>query len=143
MKITTAIHILLICSLVMILPLFENSYSTTLFPETQKSIVINVHTPELKFSSDKLIAIQLNVSYMNPINEKQTKITLEFFQFSGSKTIKIDKPGSYLLEFFSDEIVEVTIESQGIYTYTIVIILLLLIVDVVLVARNYLLDLEL
>ena len=143
MKITTGIHILLICSLVMILPLFENSYSTTLFPETQKSIVINVHTPELKFSSDKLTAIQLNVSYMNPIDAKQNKITLEFFQFSSSTTIKIDKPGSYLLEFFSDEIVEVTIESQGIYTYTIVIILTLLIVDAVLVARNYLLDLEL
>ena len=143
MKITTAIHILLICSLVMLLPLFENSYSTTLFPETHKSILINVHTPELKFSSDKLTFIELNVSYMNPIDEEKTKITLEFFQFSGSTIVETDKPGSYLIEFFSDEIVEVTIKSQGIYTYTIVIILTLLIVDTVLVARNYILDLEL
>lgn len=143
MKITTAIHILLICSLVMLLPLFENNYSTTLFPETQKSIVLNVHTPELKFSSDKLTFVELNVSYMNPIGEEKTRITLEFFQFSGSTIVETDKPGSYLIEFFSDEIVEITIKSQGIYTYSIVIILTLLIVDTVLVARNYILDLEL
>ena len=143
MKVTTIIHILVICSLVMLLPLVENSYSTTLFPDTPKSIVLNVHTPELKFSSDKLTVIELTVSYMDPIGNNQDKITPDFFQFTSSKTIKIDKPGSYLIEFFSEEIVEVTVEGDGIYTYTIAIIFALLIVDTILMARNYLLDLEL
>ncbi|OLS20967.1 MAG: hypothetical protein HeimC2_35200 [Candidatus Heimdallarchaeota archaeon LC_2] len=143
MKITTLIHILLITSLVMLLPLFENSYSTTLFPGTPKSLVINVHTPELKFSSDKLTVIELNVSFMNPLINEATIITPEFFQFSLSKTIKLNKPGSYLLEFFTEEIVEVTVEGVGIYTFTIAIILTLLIIDIILLARNYLLDLEL
>lgn len=143
MKITTLIHILLICSLVMLLPPLENDYSTTLFPDTEKSIVINIHTPQLKFTSDKLVPIGLNVSYMDPITNKITRITQPFNQFTSKSTIETSDPGSYLIEMFSGEIVNIKIETSGIYTTTIVIILVLLIIDVILLARNYLLVLDL
>jgi hypothetical protein len=127
----------------MLLPPLENNYSTTLFPDTPKSMIINVHTPEIKLSSDKLTTIELNVSYMDPIDNTKKTITQEHFQFTSSKTIETDDPGTYLLEFYSEVIVEVTIEGEGIYTYTIVVILSLLILDAVLISRNYLLDLNL
>lgn len=142
MKISTFMHILLICSLVMLIPAIEKTYSLTLFPETEKSFVIVVQTPQIIISSDKPIPIEVTVSYLSLLDEESKTITQEFFRFISSTQIDTDKPGSYLLEFYSEETSEVTIQTSGIYINSIVIILTLLVIDLSISARNYFLVLD-
>jgi hypothetical protein len=118
-------------------PSFENGHTITVFQDTPKSIIINVHTPVIKVSSDKSTSIELNVSYLDILDFNVDVLTQEIFYFTSSTDIDTGTPGFYLLEFLSPEITEITIKGKGIYIGSLIVMIFLLGLNAALITRDY------
>lgn len=132
MKITTLINILLIASLFILTPFTASSEIIDLFPDTSKSVVIEIHQPDMTIKSNIAGTVRLNVSYFDTTNNS-TETILENFELtvqSNKKTIPTDEPGYYLIELESDGIGEIEISGEGVYTLNLVIIGFFLIIRI-------------
>ncbi|OLS28193.1 MAG: hypothetical protein HeimC2_08480 [Candidatus Heimdallarchaeota archaeon LC_2] len=132
MKITTLINILLIASLFILTPFTASSEIIDLFPDTPKSVVIEIHQPDMTIKSNIAGTVRLNVSYFDTTNNS-TETILENFELtvqSNKKTISFDEPGYYLIELESDGIGEIEISGEGVYTLNLVIIGFFLIIRI-------------
>ena len=122
MDLITLFRILLISSLLMLTPVFETEKKITIIQDTTKSIIINVHTPKLRITSDNLAFIFFNITYMNPLSNTNST-TEELFQ--SSTEVKTSTPGTYLIDILAPEITNIAIKGAGVYSLSIILILVL------------------
>lgn len=141
----TLMKILLIFSLFLFAPLFASTQSLTIIQETPTSFVMSIQSPEVKLSVDKpTTQVIMNITYINPTNGNEERITPESFFFYGSQsvTIKLSKPGSYLFEVQVNEVSVLTIDPMGIYTISLAIFFSVCIINIVIFTRDYVIYME-
>ena len=137
MKITTLVNILLIASLFILTPLTASSENIDLFPDTPKSVIVEIHQPNMKIKSNIAGTVTVNIYYFDT-STNSTEIILDNFELtvqSNKKTISSDKPGYYLIELVADGIGEIEISGEGVYVLNLAIIGFFLVIRIALIVK--------
>jgi len=142
MNIKRLIKILFILSLILFIPVLESDFSITLFPEIPEKVSVTIHNPTVILISDKSSRILYNLSYYDPNTKEQVRISQDNSFFTKELELNFDKPGSYLFEFISEEVVEIHIQGKGVYTISWLIFFILFMLNAVLISKEYILEMK-
>lgn len=138
MNLKTLLSILMIASLLLILPVLQAPNSVTLIQNTAKAVVIPIKTPSVQITLDHNFPVFLNVSFINPITNTSTLVTLKGFIFSSVLVLDLEQGrGYYLFEFLSSQVSTVEIKQQGLFFASILILIFIVTANVIIVIRDY------
>ncbi|OLS28380.1 MAG: hypothetical protein HeimC2_07260 [Candidatus Heimdallarchaeota archaeon LC_2] len=128
--------LLLIFSVSLLIPLYEQKQNVNLLPSQKKSIVYNLHNPILHITADKTTDILISISMISESGEERKEIIYEGILDNKLEINKLN-PGLYGITFTSTDIVRIEIVGKGLYLSSIIIIGILFLINIILIYLKY------